>query len=311
MYRIRFHGRGGQGMKTAGRLLGSTFFNAGFNTQDAPRYGAERRGAPIFSYVRASRKAIYERGIIVHPDLIIVADESLVALPALDIMNGTEKPSVIFIISDQSPAIWKKRLNTSSRIITLPWNTLKQSQSDLPLLSPASAAAAASLCGLSITNFKKAIHQELTGRSQNIITHNLKIAQLIYEKLSKHFDLINQGSCAAITAGKKPNWLELSFDNADISAPVIHLPRTSKKVLTGSWRTQRPVIDLKSCTRCCLCSIYCPDGAIEIDKKGFPHVQYTHCKGCLICKEQCPVKAIKMQPEHDESMISSQKRRKP
>ena len=55
MYRLRFHGRGGQGMKTAGRILGTAFFLAGFEVQDAPRYGAERRGAPIFAYVRAAR----------------------------------------------------------------------------------------------------------------------------------------------------------------------------------------------------------------------------------------------------------------
>ncbi|MEN8711676.1 MAG: 2-oxoacid:acceptor oxidoreductase family protein, partial [Arenicellales bacterium] len=45
MYRIRFHGRGGQGMKTASRILGTAFFLAGYEVQDAPRYGAERRGA--------------------------------------------------------------------------------------------------------------------------------------------------------------------------------------------------------------------------------------------------------------------------
>ena len=71
MFRIRFHGRGGQGMKTASRILGSAFFLEGYEVQDAPRYGAERRGAPIFAYVRASRKAINERGVIQHPDLVV------------------------------------------------------------------------------------------------------------------------------------------------------------------------------------------------------------------------------------------------
>ena len=67
MYRVRFHGRGGQGMKTASRILGSAFFGAGFEVQDAPRYGAERRGAPIFAYVRAGRDPINERGPILRP----------------------------------------------------------------------------------------------------------------------------------------------------------------------------------------------------------------------------------------------------
>ncbi len=43
MYRIRLHGRGGQGIKTADRMLGTAFFAEGFEVQDAPRYGAERR----------------------------------------------------------------------------------------------------------------------------------------------------------------------------------------------------------------------------------------------------------------------------
>jgi len=59
MFRIRFHGRGGQGMKTASRILGMAFFKAGYQVQDAPCYGAERRGAPIFAYVRAIASALY------------------------------------------------------------------------------------------------------------------------------------------------------------------------------------------------------------------------------------------------------------
>jgi pyruvate ferredoxin oxidoreductase gamma subunit len=67
MFQIRFHGRGGQGIKTASRVLGTAFFLEGFEVQDAPLYGAERRGAPIFAYVRASRHPINERGIIQRP----------------------------------------------------------------------------------------------------------------------------------------------------------------------------------------------------------------------------------------------------
>ena len=47
MYRIRIHGRGGQGIKMASRVLGTALFRCGFTVQDAPKYGAERRGAQI------------------------------------------------------------------------------------------------------------------------------------------------------------------------------------------------------------------------------------------------------------------------
>ncbi|MDH3542866.1 MAG: 2-oxoacid:acceptor oxidoreductase family protein, partial [Desulfobulbaceae bacterium] len=102
MFRIRFHGRGGQGMKTASRILGTAFFLAGYEVQDAPRYGAERRGAPIFAYVRADKNKINERGIIVHPDLLVVADDSLVPVPAAGVLQGILDNTVILINSHEN-----------------------------------------------------------------------------------------------------------------------------------------------------------------------------------------------------------------
>ena len=98
MYRIRFHGRGGQGVKTASRMLGTALFHSGLEIQDAPRYGAERRGAPIFAYVRADRAPINERGIIVHPDLIVVADDSLMGVPTAAVLQGIIDTALIFLV---------------------------------------------------------------------------------------------------------------------------------------------------------------------------------------------------------------------
>lgn len=67
MLRIRFHGRGGQGMKTASRIVGSAAFHAGLVVQDSPVYGAERRGAPMSAMTRTAHEPIRERGMIVRP----------------------------------------------------------------------------------------------------------------------------------------------------------------------------------------------------------------------------------------------------
>ncbi len=120
MYRIRFHGRGGQGMKTAGRMLGSAFFHEGFDVQDAPRYGAERRGAPIFAYVRADRVPISERGIIRRPDLVVVADDSLVPIPAAGVLTGLSGRCVLLIDTHESAETWRRRLSLEAPIIALP-----------------------------------------------------------------------------------------------------------------------------------------------------------------------------------------------
>ena len=75
--RVRFHGRGGQGMKTASRIVGTAAFMEGYYAQDFPVYGAERRGAPIMAFTRLSDNPILERGIITQPDINIIADETL------------------------------------------------------------------------------------------------------------------------------------------------------------------------------------------------------------------------------------------
>ena len=74
MFRIRFHGRGGQGMKTASRIVGTAAFRQGYFAQDSPVYGAERRGAPMIAFTRFDSQSILERGAVTAPDLIVIAD---------------------------------------------------------------------------------------------------------------------------------------------------------------------------------------------------------------------------------------------
>ncbi len=73
---------------------------------------------------------------------------------------------------------------------------------------------------------------------------------------------------------------------------------------TGSWRVERPVIDMKKCTPakkgksvCHLCWLYCPDAVITKDIE--PKIDLQYCKGCGICAEECPTKAIKMVEERE------------
>jgi len=63
---------------------------------------------------------------------------------------------------------------------------------------------------------------------------------------------------------------------------------------TWTWRTERPVLDPSKCTRCWLCWLFCPEGAV-IRRKNLPvEIDYTYCKGCGVCANECPLKAIKM-----------------
>ena len=132
MFRIRFHGRGGQGMKTASCILGDAFFAEGFEVQDAPRYGAERRGAPIFAYVRADLNAINERGIIARPDLVVVADETLVPVAAAGVLQGICAQTVLLINSAEPGARWRERLKLECPVVTLPVSDEAADRAELP-----------------------------------------------------------------------------------------------------------------------------------------------------------------------------------
>jgi len=74
--------------------------------------------------------------------------------------------------------------------------------------------------------------------------------------------------------------------------------KPSTELLTGDWKTYMPVRDLEKCTKCLLCVLFCPDGAIHWNAgKGDIEFDYNFCKGCGICTNECPTKAIEMKLE--------------
>ena len=297
MYRIRFHGRGGQGMKTASRILGTAFFLEGYEVQDAPRYGAERRGAPIFAYVRASHHKINERGIITQPDLVIVADDSLIPVAGAGVLSGIDEHTVLLVNSDEKDDTWKERLNLSSDIFTLPVET--EDRAELRFIGATCTGAAAALLGvISRNSLTQAIQDELAELPDAIIKKNLKKALDAYNLMQDHASCVTEGAPFIATDYQNPEWINLPFDDARTASPAIYAAATSVEVNTGVWRTLRPVIDYQLCNKCWwVCSTFCPDGAIDVDDYGQPHIDYDHCKGCMICVAQCPPHAIASIPE--------------
>lgn len=301
MYRIRFHGRGGQGMKTASRILGTAFFLEGFEVQDAPRYGAERRGAPIFAYVRASHQTIHERGIIGQPDLVIVADESLVSVPAAGVLHGIDPHTVLLIHSSHPAQTWKERLNVTGPILILPPVDQAEQDTDLPHVGPVCAGAAARLVGvINPDALLRAIDQELASFEPTVVARNRKEAKWAYNLMAEHAGVVAEGQKVGAESYERPEWIDLPFENARVSAPTIHAAATSEQAKTGLWRTVRPIIDYDRCRNCWwICSTLCPDGAIHVTEEGVPQIDYEHCKGCMVCAAVCPSHAIEAVPEQE------------
>lgn len=297
MFRIRFHGRGGQGMKTASRILGSAFFHAGYEVQDAPHYGAERRGAPVSAYVRADRRPIDERGIIRCPDLVVVADESLLAVAARPILSGIDRHGVLLLIGHEAATVWQERLNVPGTVLTLPPESLPDAAGRFPGVS--CAGAAARLVGvLDRKALTEAIRAELAGFGDQAVADGLTQANAAWRAMAPHAGCVTEGTEPPASDHAPPEWIDLSADPVDAATPAIHAGATSAALNTGLWRTQRPVIDHERCNRCWwICSESCPDSAIVVTADGTPQIDYAHCKGCLVCVAQCPPHAIRAIPE--------------
>jgi pyruvate ferredoxin oxidoreductase gamma subunit len=304
MYRIRIHGRGGQGIKMASRILGSALFRSGFTVQDAPKYGAERRGAPIFATVRAARtkepgQAINERGIIHRPDLVVVADDTLLATPAAGTLLGIDSGSVVLVNSHVQAETWSERLNLDATLLILPADEQVEDRAELPHIGATCAGAAACLLGVVEPEaLAAAITQELAGLGETVVEKNRSSALAAFTAMADQRGVVREGTAITAEGFTPPSWVELPFEDASISAPAIRAAANSVQVRTGLWRTLRPVIDYDHCGKCWwVCSTLCPDSAILVDN-GVPVIDYDHCKGCMICVGVCPPHAIAGIPEY-------------
>ena len=105
---IRWHGRGGQGAKTASLLLADAAFNTGKYIQGFPEYGPERMGAPITAYNRISDTPITIHSNIYEPDYVVVVDDTL--LTSVPVTAGLNKDVAIVINTTKTPEQLKEVL---------------------------------------------------------------------------------------------------------------------------------------------------------------------------------------------------------
>ncbi|MEM3433506.1 MAG: 4Fe-4S binding protein [Candidatus Methanomethylicaceae archaeon] len=90
---------------------------------------------------------------------------------------------------------------------------------------------------------------------------------------------------------KTKGWKEIPIGGTIVE------PGSSVEFDVTAWRTFRPVFDKSKCTKCGMCWIFCPEGAIKINDDGTYDVDLSFCKGCGICQRACAVKAITMVKE--------------
>lgn len=294
MLAIRFHGRGGQGAKTASRILGTAAFLEGFVAQDSPIYGAERRGAPVAAFTRMGKDPIRERGIIAHPDVVMVADASLIGDPAAKVLEGVDEKAVLFVNSPMSTEQFSSEVSVRGRLTTLNVTEIAlQRLGKRGAFSALLGAVAGRLVGLRQESIHEAIARELTelGLAASVIEQNQTAAQYCYEAVP----VVALDFHARRTV---PVSLRTPvYDPPTRGTAGITVGPNSGLRSVGGWRTFRPVLRPDLCNGCWLCFANCPEGAITIKPDGRPAIYYPHCKGCLDCVDVCPTDALTVERE--------------
>jgi len=293
VFRVRFHGRGGQGARVANRVLGTAAFFEGYYVQDFPLYGAARRGAPVTAFTRISEEPVMERGVISEPDIVIIMDETLLYDALAMPLSGLKKGGVVFINTTHSPEEALDKYKFTAQVITLDITKISLDMLGRAVLSTLAGGAASRIVGLSEDFLKKSVEKEaskiLTERA--LIVKNIDAAAYCYNAI-KPVEI----RTTEVLLERSPV-IDMPFEAALTSSPAINAVGNTPSRKTGNWRIFKPVWDHDRCTRCMTCVMSCPDGCITIDENGFPYTDYDNCKGCMVCVEECPAKAIERERE--------------
>lgn len=117
VYSIRFHGRGGQGAKTASAVLAEAALHKGKFIQSFPEYGAERMGAPVRAFTRISDEPIRIHYGVKHPDLVVVVDFSL--MQKINVTDGLGDDGKLLLNTPESPERVKEITGFNGEIHTI------------------------------------------------------------------------------------------------------------------------------------------------------------------------------------------------
>jgi pyruvate ferredoxin oxidoreductase gamma subunit len=173
MYEIRIHSRGGQGGVTAARLLALGAFRDGKYATACPFYGAERRGAPVVSYVRIDDRPIRVYSQIRNPDLVVVLDPSV--MEVVDVYHGLKPGGRVLINATKAEEVPGHRVYTVD--LTGIALSLDLVIAGSPILNTPVLGALAKMGIISVESAKKAITEMFSDE------RNVKAAEAAYQEL--------------------------------------------------------------------------------------------------------------------------------
>jgi len=179
MQEIRLHGRGGQGVRFAARILARALFLSGYQTQDFAIYGAERRGAPVTSFVRFDANPILERGYIFEPDVAVLLDDTLNFSSVTSGLKGT-----MLINSHRKPEYFSKRYGFNKKIYCIDATQIALQIIGKPIANAAILGALTKIMNIGMKKLEEAMRMEFEEEGlEGIAQKNIEAAARCYEAI--------------------------------------------------------------------------------------------------------------------------------
>lgn len=184
MYEILWHGRGGQGAKTAATMVAHAAMDEGQYSQGFPEYGPERMGAPIRGYTRLSKNPITVHCSISKPDAVVVLDSSL--LDAIDIREGTDSSTIFVLNTKLSPAQARERLKLEGgKVYTVDATGISIDEIGRPIPNVPVIGALAKATGLfTLESCKRDIKKKFEAKfGSKVVNGNIKALERAHEEV--------------------------------------------------------------------------------------------------------------------------------
>jgi len=184
MLEIRWHGRGGQGAKTAADFIATCAINGGKYSQGFPDYGPERMGAPMRGFTRISDEPILLHCQIERPDIVVVLDDTL--LDSVDVTGGLVEKGVVLINTPCSPGDLRSKLGLKGgKVFTIDATKISLEEIGRPIPNTPMVGALIKATGiLDLDVVVEEIEQEFKKKFSRAVTQgNIKAIRRAYEEV--------------------------------------------------------------------------------------------------------------------------------
>ncbi|MBI2639653.1 MAG: 2-oxoacid:acceptor oxidoreductase family protein [Candidatus Sungbacteria bacterium] len=275
-FSIRFHGLGGQGLKSMiQEMLAPILLRSGFQVQAFPFFGGERRGAAVAGYLRCGRKKISTHSFISEPDMVVVFDHERVQLAKA--LEGL-KPGGIVVINTSAPNQFMG-LTHDWLVYTLNCRSISLGCGIGEPSDPFTVVNSAMAGGVA------RILESVFGAQFPDDLADAVLGEALPQKVSENQKAFLEGkrTVVRLMADGMPVW----------------------QLLIKSRNFPYLVQPDERCTACNLCYLFCPKRAIEVTAGGRYVIHEEKCNYCAICVAICPLDAIIMRLEESSKLDSA------